>query len=87
MPHSTRRCAGWDVEHRRADLIEMDGIVCRWRRCAVGCHTDTGRSNVLVRDDRCTLLDWDNAGPGVAAREFASTMLLWAGDANREPGG
>jgi Ser/Thr protein kinase RdoA (MazF antagonist) len=77
---------GWDIEHRRADLVEMDGIVAGSGVGApIGCHTDTGRSNVLVRGDRCTLLDWDNAGPGIAAREFASTLLLWAGDADREP--
>jgi Ser/Thr protein kinase RdoA (MazF antagonist) len=42
-------------------------------------HLDLQPQNVLVGPDGPVLLDWDNAGPTSAAREFAQALYVWSG--------
>jgi len=45
----------------------------------VTSHLDMRPHNVLVGADGPVLLDWDNAGPVSAEREFARAVYVWSG--------
>ncbi|MBR8639049.1 phosphotransferase [Streptomyces tuirus] len=45
----------------------------------VTSHLDLQPQNVLVGPDGPVLLDWDNAGPVSAEREFARAVFVWSG--------
>ncbi|MER5573532.1 phosphotransferase enzyme family protein [Streptomyces massasporeus] len=45
----------------------------------VTSHLDLQPQNVLVGRDGPVLLDWDNAGPVCAEREFARALFVWSG--------
>ncbi|MFF8935930.1 aminoglycoside phosphotransferase family protein [Streptomyces paradoxus] len=45
----------------------------------VTSHLDLQPQNVLVGPDGPVLLDWDNAGPVAAEREFARAVYVWSG--------
>ncbi|MEU6916140.1 aminoglycoside phosphotransferase family protein [Streptomyces olindensis] len=45
----------------------------------VTSHLDLQPQNVLVGPDGPVLLDWDNAGPVAAEREFARALYVWSG--------
>ncbi|MEU4466721.1 aminoglycoside phosphotransferase family protein [Streptomyces sp. NPDC024017] len=45
----------------------------------VTSHLDLQPQNVLVGRDGPVLLDWDNAGPVSAEREFARAVYVWSG--------
>ncbi|MET9762428.1 aminoglycoside phosphotransferase family protein [Streptomyces sp. NPDC006372] len=45
----------------------------------VTSHLDLQPQNVLVGPDGPALLDWDNAGPVSAEREFARAVYVWSG--------
>lgn len=45
----------------------------------VTSHLDLQPQNVLVGRDGPVLLDWDNAGPVSAEREFARAVFVWSG--------
>ncbi|GAA2761123.1 hypothetical protein GCM10010103_01640 [Streptomyces paradoxus] len=45
----------------------------------VTSHLDLRPQNVLVGRDGPVLLDWDNAGPVSAEREFARALHVWSG--------
>ncbi|MEU0458458.1 MULTISPECIES: aminoglycoside phosphotransferase family protein [unclassified Streptomyces] len=45
----------------------------------VTSHLDLQPQNVLVGPDGPVLLDWDNAGPVAAEREFARAVHVWSG--------
>jgi aminoglycoside phosphotransferase (APT) family kinase protein len=45
----------------------------------VTSHLDLQPQNVLVGPDGPVLLDWDNAGPISAEREFARAVYVWSG--------
>ncbi|OUC93576.1 phosphotransferase enzyme family protein [Streptomyces swartbergensis] len=45
----------------------------------VTSHLDLQPQNVLVGPDGPVLLDWDNAGPIAAEREFARAVYVWSG--------
>jgi hypothetical protein len=45
----------------------------------VTSHLDLQPQNVLVGRDGPVLLDWDNAGPASAEREFARAVYVWSG--------
>jgi hypothetical protein len=45
----------------------------------VTSHLDLRPQNVLVGPDGPVLLDWDNAGPIAAEREFARAVHVWSG--------
>ncbi|MCK8434939.1 phosphotransferase [Streptomyces sp. D2-8] len=45
----------------------------------VTSHLDLQPRNVLVGRDGPVLLDWDNAGPVAAEREFAHAVYVWSG--------
>ncbi|GGY15877.1 phosphotransferase enzyme family protein [Streptomyces djakartensis] len=45
----------------------------------VTSHLDLQPQNVLVGPDGPVLLDWDNAGPVSAEREFARALFVWSG--------
>ncbi|GAB2729415.1 phosphotransferase [Streptomyces bullii] len=45
----------------------------------VTSHLDLQPQNVLVGADGPVLLDWDNAGPASAEREFARALYVWSG--------
>ncbi|MFD5231661.1 phosphotransferase enzyme family protein [Streptomyces qaidamensis] len=47
--------------------------------CLVTSHLDLRPQNVLVGRDGPVLLDWDNAGPVSAEREFARAVHVWSG--------
>ncbi|WP_406445091.1 phosphotransferase [Streptomyces sp. NBC_00631] len=42
-------------------------------------HLDLQPQNVLVAPTGPVLLDWDNAGPASAEREFAQALYVWSG--------
>ncbi|MFC9508288.1 phosphotransferase enzyme family protein [Streptomyces sp. NPDC057002] len=48
-------------------------------RGLVTSHLDLQPQNVLVGPEGPVLLDWDNAGPVSAEREFARAVHVWAG--------
>ncbi|MFC9680718.1 aminoglycoside phosphotransferase family protein [Streptomyces sp. NPDC056948] len=48
-------------------------------RGLVTSHLDLQPQNVLVGPDGPVLLDWDNAGPVSAEREFARAVHVWSG--------
>jgi Ser/Thr protein kinase RdoA (MazF antagonist) len=70
---------GFAVEDRRKELMTLDEIVAGAARDEplVGCHHDTEKQNVLVRADGIVLIDWDNAGAGIADREFGAALQQW----------
>ncbi|MFB6848488.1 phosphotransferase enzyme family protein [Streptomyces sp. NPDC056373] len=45
----------------------------------VTSHLDLQPQNVLIGRDGPVLLDWDNAGPVAAEREFARALHVWSG--------
>ncbi|MEU0999753.1 aminoglycoside phosphotransferase family protein [Streptomyces tibetensis] len=45
----------------------------------VTSHLDLQPQNVLIGRDGPVLLDWDNAGPVAAEREFARALYVWSG--------
>jgi len=72
---------GFAFEPRRDALLAFDEIVAVAPAAElIGCHLDTDVKNVLVHATGLVLIDWDNAGPGIAASEFASVLGQWSGD-------
>ncbi|MER5530606.1 aminoglycoside phosphotransferase family protein [Streptomyces sp. NPDC002677] len=51
----------------------------------VTSHLDLQPQNVLVGPSGPVLLDWDNAGPVSAGREFAQALYVWAGGNRADP--
>jgi phosphotransferase family enzyme len=41
------------------------------------CHLDFTPANVMRTDTGLVLVDWDNAGPGTAEHDLASTLMAW----------
>jgi Ser/Thr protein kinase RdoA (MazF antagonist) len=66
---------GFDIEQRRAELHALDEVVAKAPPMdVIGCHRDAQDQNVLVGSRGPVLIDWDNAGPGVAEREFGVAL-------------
>ncbi|MFJ8590969.1 phosphotransferase enzyme family protein [Streptomyces sp. NPDC093598] len=62
---SAPRLAHWVTPSDTGDLVTS--------------HLDLQPQNVLVGPDGPVLLDWDNAGPVSAEREFARALYTWSG--------